>query len=205
MFSDFVPNWDNVGTTNDISPFSEQDMYFNSEFQNKAKRTLELGKMNISKTKCAEKSTKCETITKTKPSSDIIDALDQLFSKSNVKSAPKKYKVDLATRKDVVNKNTIRIISRYFKDLLAERFSGYKSTFKSAKALDNLLSEFCKSIFPQNFDSDLKYCLGAFVLAPKMKILQLDLKTQAKVNQIHKTLSKYTHKDLEKLVNCDDM
>mmetsp|Transcript_29671 Transcript_29671/g.26259 ORF Transcript_29671/g.26259 Transcript_29671/m.26259 type:complete len:315 (+) Transcript_29671:7-951(+) len=202
--SEYVPVNENIKMTNNIIPFSDQDMYLKAEFTNEVRQTEKpKKKAMLIKGNSMDKSTNHDSTIKTKDSIDITDALDSIFGKSNVKSEPKKYKIDLAIRKDVVNKNILRIISRYYKDILAEKFKGYKGTFKNAKALDELLLKFCKTIFPDNFDSDLKYSLGAFVLAPKMKNLELSNEIQAKVSQIHKTLSKYTHKDLEKLVNCD--
>uniref|UniRef100_A0A7S3KPZ9 Uncharacterized protein n=1 Tax=Euplotes crassus TaxID=5936 RepID=A0A7S3KPZ9_EUPCR len=62
-------------------------------------------------------------------------------------------------------------------------------------------------IFPHNFDSDMKYTLGAFVLGSKMKILKEAREENPflfqKADHIHKTLSKYTHKDLSILLNWD--
>ena len=141
--------------------------------------------------------------------SDIItDALEELFSESKIKPKSKKYKGDLSIRKDVVNKNILRIISRYYKEILNEKFPDFKHTFKNSNAIEGLLSDFWNNIFPENFDSDLKYSLGAFVIAPKMKILDMrgDKKSPIlrTITQIHKILSKYTHKDLEKLVALNE-
>lgn len=127
---------------------------------------------------------------------EISDALNQLFSTPKVSRS---YNVDLSIRKDVVNKNLMRIISRYFKDILTSYFPDFKTTFKSAQKLDELLGNFLRIILPTNTDENLKYILGAFVLAPKMKILNMTEETRKIVSQVHKTLSKYTHKDLEKL------
>ena len=126
----------------------------------------------------------------------LSETLDDLFRKTK---PAKTYSIDLATRKDVVNKNIMRIISRYYKGLLTQYFPEFKSTFRKTEALDALLDNFCKWVFPLNFDENLKYVLGAFVIAPKMNILELSPQSKREVAQVHKTLSKYTHKDMEKL------
>lgn len=70
---------------------------------------------------------------------NISETLDDLFSS---KKCPKAYKSDLSTRKDVVYKNVLRVVSRYYKELLARHFPHFKNAFKSAQNLDNLLKDF---------------------------------------------------------------
>ena len=75
--------------------------------------------------------------------SDIItDALEELFSESKIKPKSKKYKGDLSIRKDVVNKNILRIISRYYKEILTIKFPDFKHTFKNSNAIEGLLTDF---------------------------------------------------------------
>lgn len=133
----------------------------------------------------------------------ISDALNRLFGEP--KSAPKQYKTDLAVRKDVVYKNLLRIISRYFKSILTTNFPDFAKCFKIPEKLDSLLSNFYYAVFKQASVDDMKYILGAFVLAPKMRILTVDSATKKKVSMIHKTLSKYTHKDLEQLYEISEL
>jgi hypothetical protein len=111
----------------------------------------------------------------------------------------REYKIDLCLRKDVVNKNLLRIVSRYFKELLSQRFPNFKNSFRNPRDLDFLLTQFSEEIMGKEWDSNLKYILGAFVIAPKMKQLSLPAAIEKDVFSVHKTLSKYTHKDLDKL------
>lgn len=131
--------------------------------------------------------------------SEITDALDRLFNRNDVKKPTKKYSVELAVRKDVVNKNIFRIVSRYYKSLMTQYFPKHKTAFKNAQDLELLLGRFCSIVFPGEHDEKLKYTLGAFWFAPKMKILDVSTEVKHEVSQIHKVLSKYTHKDMEKL------
>jgi hypothetical protein len=82
-----------------------------------------------------------EVTSKISQNDKLSETLDDLFRKSK---PAKTYSIDLATRKDVVNKNIMRIISRYYKGLLAQYFPEFKSTFRKAEALDALLDNFCK-------------------------------------------------------------
>mmetsp|Transcript_10534 Transcript_10534/g.11826 ORF Transcript_10534/g.11826 Transcript_10534/m.11826 type:complete len:84 (+) Transcript_10534:46-297(+) len=52
-------------------------------------------------------------------------------------------------------------------------------------------------------NSDLKYILGAFVLAPKIKKLRLRQEILEEVTNIYVTLSKYSHKNLSKLYSSN--
>lgn len=132
----------------------------------------------------------------------ISDTIDKLVGSPKT---PKSYKTDLAVRKDVVNKNLLRIISRYFKSILTTQFPDFVKSFKSADKLDKLLSELYRVVFNQDPLGNMKYILGAFILAPKMKILSIDPETSRLVSMIHKTLSKYTHKDLEMLYEIGEL
>lgn len=224
FFSEYTNVFELMGTTLDASPSSEHETgYFNEIFEikdsnthnfEKSKRTSSVINSKLSKSIHKHQEIpvthidvpKSEDLFKypwktdnSKVFNEIDDALDSLFSKNCEKTEPKKYKFELSTRKDVVNKNILRIISRYFKNILITEFPHHKNTFKNAQALSNLLSEFCQRVFPDNSDTNLKYVLGAFWLAPKMKILEMDERVRIEVAQIHKALSKYTHKDLEVL------
>ena len=131
--------------------------------------------------------------------SAITDALDRLFNRNESKKPSKKYSVDLAVRKDVVNKNMFRIISRFYKHLMAQHFPQFKSALRNVQELEELLENFCSMLFPEVQDDKLKYTLGALCIAPKMKILDVSTEVKLQVSQIHKVLSKYTHKDMQKL------
>lgn len=225
FFSEYTNVFEFMGTTLDASPSSEHEPgYFNGIFEindsnvhnfEKSKRTSSVITSKLSKTSQEHQESSVTPIEvpiskdllkypwKTdnlQVPNEINDALDSLFSKNlEKKTVPKKYKFELSTRKDVVNKNILRIISRYFKNILITEFPHHKNTFKNARALSNLLSEFCEKVFPNSTNANLKYILGAFWVAPKMRILEMDEEVRTQVSQIHKALSKYTHKDLEVL------
>jgi len=131
---------------------------------------------------------------------DMVDEIfDTLMQQEG--TTPKTYGVDLAVRKDVVNKNLLRTVSRYFKEELSLKFPDFKNALKNPHALEQLLTSFWKSIFghEQELVPDLKYILGAFVIAPKMKNMDIGISSLSKISQIHKTLSKYSHKDLDEM------
>ena len=128
--------------------------------------------------------------------------LDFLFEKPK---AQRVYKHDLSTRKDVVNKNIVRIIARYFKQLLYINFPNHKDWLKNKESLDKILSDFWLYCFPEENPENLKYILGAFVLAPKIKPLRLDQDVIEKVNNIHNTLSKYSHQNLQKIYSSSQI
>ena len=52
-------------------------------------------------------------------------------------------------RKDLVNKNIIRIISRFFKAKFKDTFPSFSYWLKDSEILINLLQEFCMKLFPK--------------------------------------------------------
>lgn len=202
-FSGQSGSYENLFSTLDISPCSlgsGRDFYhniFDSNERNLNKPDTDAeSNVAVDDEKQVPTKENIEVTSKISQNDKLSETLDDLFRKSK---PAKTYSIDLATRKDVVNKNIMRIISRYYKGLLAQYFPEFKSTFRKAEALDALLDNFCKWVFPLNYDENLKYVLGAFVIAPKMNILELSPQSKREVAQIHKTLSKYTHKDMERL------
>ena len=56
----------------------------------------------------------------------------------------KKVTSNLAVRRDVLNKNILRIMSRYYKSLLSTFCPAYKKSFRDAGSLSELLSNFIR-------------------------------------------------------------
>lgn len=133
------------------------------------------------------------------PSTKIETTLDELF-KGNDK--PKVVNPKLSVRRDVLNKNILRIMSRYFKSIAAHHFQHFKRNLKDASQLQQMLIEFKHKLLPNSNSETLVYALGAFVAAPKLKTLCLDDQSKQIVKLIHKCLSKYTHTDMDVL--CSD-
>lgn len=104
------------------------------------------------------------------PVENKIDTmLDDILTKEG--KPLREYKIDLCLRKDVVNKNLLRIISRYFKELLSQKVPNFKDSFRNPRDLDLMLTEFSEQIMGKGCEPNLKYILGSFVVAPKMKQL----------------------------------
>lgn len=127
---------------------------------------------------------------------DISQALDEICASITINEAPK-----FALRKDVMNKTILRIMSRYFRSIAEKSYPDFKRRIKNQDLLEELLQELCYKLFPSHAcgNFNLKYVLGALICAPQTKALPLDPETLSLVTQVHKCLSKYTHKDLRRL------
>ena len=83
--------------------------------------------------------------------------------------------------------------------LLNDNFPFFKDYIKNQESIDTLLRDFCFFCFPEETTDNLKYILGAFVLAPKIKTLNIDGLVLEQVNNVYNTLSKYSHQNLQKI------
>jgi hypothetical protein len=74
----------------------------------------------------------------------LNDMVDEIFDTLMQQEGTtlKTYGVDLAVRKDVVNKNLLRTVSRYFKEELSLKFPDFKNALKNPHALEQLLTSF---------------------------------------------------------------
>ena len=105
----------------------------------------------------------------------------------------------LAVRRDVLNKNITRIISRFYKSLLIAQFPNFKNQFKSEEQMTSLLVNLWSTLFPINNSNNLPFALGAFIFAPRIKSMRMSEASKIDVRTIYKCLSKYTHRDMEML------
>lgn len=135
---------------------------------------------------------------KANSSNDLSMALDSIFGGDKpTQISNSKFSV----KKDVLNKNILRVMSRYFKNLMKNSFSNLKQAYSKPDVLESILEEFMSKLFPSApSNSPFKYILGAFALATKIKKLPLDSETMEQVQLVHKCLStSYSGKSLQML------
>ena len=131
----------------------------------------------------------------------IIDnVLDEILT--STKSVKPKSKAT-APRKDLVNKNILRVISRFLKSLLKQHVPDSNSHLKSAAGIVRVLDTLVSKLFPMHPEKEeLKYILGAFVLGNAIQKIPLPTHIQTSVLNIHRCLTKYTHNCLNQMFKC---
>ena len=128
----------------------------------------------------------------------MVDEILSLTKQSSIKPTNRKL------RNDVVNKNILRIVSRFLKSQLMKFVPNYAEYLKSQSDLEILLNTFINKLLPLHSQKDnLKYVLGAFVIGNSMLKLQLQTTMMSEVKDIveciHHCLSKYTLTSLKKI------